>query len=263
MSGRASLVLAVLPFALLAAIYLYGSAARHAENPDDKVMPTVGQLADGIWRAAFEADRKGEYRLWVDTKASLRRLAIGLGLAALVGLAVGLNIGVLPIARAATYPFLIFFAKIPPLALLPILFILFGVEEKAKIILIFVGVAPVIAIDMYLRAREIPYEQVVKALTLGASQPEVIYKVVLPQIFPKLLSAVRLSLGPAWLFLIAAESIAADVGLGYRIFVVRRYMAMDVIIPYVFWITFLGYLMDLALRLWMRWGFRWVGEGEK
>ncbi len=57
----------------------------------------------------------------------------------------------------------------------------------------------------------------------------------------------RLSLGPAFLFLISAEAIAADAGLGYRIFLVRRYLAMDVILPYVAWITLLAYLMDFAL----------------
>ena len=55
----------------------------------------------------------------------------------------------------------------------------------------------------------------------------------------------RLALGPAWLFLIAAEAIASESGLGYRIFLVRRYLAMDVILPYVAWITLLAFLIDL------------------
>jgi NitT/TauT family transport system permease protein len=61
----------------------------------------------------------------------------------------------------------------------------------------------------------------------------VVYRVILPQVMPRLLDAVRISLGAAWLFLIAAEAIASTDGLGYRIFLVRRYLAMDVIIPYV------------------------------
>ena len=64
---------------------------------------------------------------------------------------------------------------------------------------------------------------------------------------PRLIDLLRLSLGPAWLFLIAAEAIAAEVGLGYRIFLVRRYLAMDVILPYVAWITLLAVAIDLAL----------------
>jgi NitT/TauT family transport system permease protein len=66
---------------------------------------------------------------------------------------------------------------------------------------------------------------------------------------PRLLDAVRLSLASAWLFLIAAEAIAATEGLGYRIFLMRRYLAMDVILPYVAWIALLAFLLDLLLRL--------------
>jgi NitT/TauT family transport system permease protein len=98
------------------------------------------------------------------------------------------------------------------------------------------------------RVRELPKEQLIKAQTLDASTWQIVVRVVLPQVTPRLLDAVRLSLGAAWLFLIAAEAIASTEGLGYRIFLVRRYLAMDVIIPYVIWITFLAYLMDLALR---------------
>ncbi|MEE4476121.1 ABC transporter permease, partial [Escherichia coli] len=70
----------------------------------------------------------------------------------------------------------------------------------------------------------------------------------------------RLQLGPAWLFLIAAEAIASDSGLGYRIFLVRRYLAMDVIIPYVAWITLLAFLIDVGLRVLQRRAFPWFAS---
>ncbi len=68
---------------------------------------------------------------------------------------------------------------------------------------------------------------------------------VLPQILPRLITCLRLQLGPARLFLIAAEAISADSGLGYRIFLVRRYLSMDVIFPYVMWITLLAVLTNV------------------
>jgi len=83
-------------------------------------------------------------------------------------------------------------------------------------------------------------------------------RVALPQLAPRLVQAVRLSLGPAWLFLIAAEAIAATEGLGYRIFLVRRYLAMDVILVYVVWITVLAALMDFGLRRLSAWAFPWA-----
>ena len=254
-----SVSLTVLPFALLIGFYLWGSAVRHRENDQDKVMPTVTELVKGFVDSATKPDRSGEYRLWIDTKASLKRVFVGVGLAAVVGLFMGLNMGLFPSFEALCYPFVLFMAKIPPLALLPILFIAFGVEEVAKIVLIFVGTVFVIAMDMYLKVREIPKQQIIKGRTLGASDLEIVYKIVLPQIFPRLLDSVRLTLGGAWLFLIAAESIAATEGLGFRVFLVRRYMAMNVIIPYVLWITAIAYLMDLTLRLIVR-RFRWFGR---
>jgi NitT/TauT family transport system permease protein len=83
-------------------------------------------------------------------------------------------------------------------------------------------------------------------------------RVVLPQVMPRLIDAVRLSLGPAFLFLISAEAIAAESGLGYRIFLVRRFLAMDVILPYVAWITLLAYVMDTALGWLSRAAFPWA-----
>ncbi len=251
-------LLAVVPFVVIVGGYLLASQARLAENPDDKLLPAASSMVRAVQRLAFEEDkRSGEYLFWTDTTASLRRLFIGIGLAATTGLAVGLNMGLFPGFRGLLQPVVTFLSIIPPLAILPILFISFGVGETAKVVLIFVGTVFVITRDVFLSVRALPREQITKALTLGASQLAVVYRVVLPQIFPRLLDTVRLTLGAGWLFLIAAEAVAATSGLGYRIFLVRRYLAMDVIIPYVLWITFLGFLLDFALRRFVARRFAW------
>ena len=115
---------------------------------------------------------------------------------------------------------------------------------------------------MTLAVASLPRKQLIKAQSLGASTWQVALRVVLPQVMPRLIEAVRLSLGPAFLFLISAEAIAADVGLGYRIFLMRRYLAMDVILPYVAWITLLSYVMDYALAQLARRGFPWAYAAE-
>ena len=128
-----------------------------------------------------------------------------------------------------------------------------------------------------LRARS-PDEEVTRDAVLGrlagetppdvvvcvadATNLRLILRLVLPQLMPRLLISLRLVLGSAWLFLIAAEAIASTDGLGYRIFLVRRYMAMDVILPYVAWIPLLAWLMDLGLRQLTRLCFPWY-EGAK
>ena len=125
-------------------------------------------------------------------------------------------------------------------------------------LLILIGVTPVIVRDLALRTMELPPEQLIKAQTLGASTWQLILRVVLPQTWPRLIDALRLSLGSAWLFLIASEAIASTDGLGYRIFLVRRYLAMDVILPYVAWITLLAFGMDAMLRLVRSRAFPWA-----
>lgn len=249
-TGRTgTLVLGVLPFLLIVAAYLVGSDLRLAANPNDKLLPSFASFGAAIQQIAFEPDaRSGDILLWKDTASSLQRLLTGILISAALALAAGILIGVIPRVRAALAPLVAVLSLIPPLAILPILFIVFGLGEVSKIVLIVIGITPFLIRDLALRTGEIPQEQLVKAQTLGASTWLVILRVVLPQILPRLIDAVRLSLGAAWLFLIAAEAIAATDGLGYRIFLVRRYLAMDIILPYVAWITLLAFVFDALLR---------------
>lgn len=248
-SRGGALALGALPFLLLIAVYLFGSATRLAENPDDKLLPAPSALVATLKSYAVEEDRRsGQVLWWRDTGASMQRLLIALGISALIGIIGGLAIGALPVVRSLLGPFVAALAMIPPLAILPVLFIVLGLGEVAKIALIVFGVAPCIVRDVSLRAGELPKEQLIKAQTLGASSWLLATRVILPQLWPRLIDALRLTLGSAWLFLIAAEAIASTEGLGYRIFLVRRYLAMDVILPYVIWITLLAYTMDWLLR---------------
>jgi len=262
-SSRLRLILGLLPLVVLICAYLTVSYARLQANPREKLTPSVSQMVSAVRAMAFTKDeRTDSYLMLSDTVSSVKRLAVGLGSAALVGLFAGINMGMLPGMGATFLPVITFLSIVPPLAILPILFILFGVGELGKVMLIFLGSVFIITRDMYYTTRTIPREQIVKSLTLGASQIEVVYRIVLPQIMPRLLVAVRLSLGAAWLFLIASEAIASTDGLGYRIFLVRRYLAMDVIIPYVLWVTLLGFLMDTGLRFLVSWGYPWYEAGR-
>jgi len=256
------LFIGLLPFVLLLLVYIVASDARLEANPNDKLLPAFSQMGDAIDRMALEpSKRTGEYLFWVDTASSLKRLAMGVAIAASIGLAVGLLTGALPLINASMSPLLTVVSLIPPLAILPVLFIVFGLGELSKVMLIALGITPFIARDLQRRTQEIPSEQLVKAQTLGANTSQIIVRVLLPQLMPKLIDAVRLSLGAGWLFLIAAEAIASTDGLGYRIFLVRRYMSMDVILPYVAWITLLAFLFDWLLASVSRRLFPWNVQG--
>lgn len=243
-----NLLLGILPFVLLFIVYVVASDARLAENANDKLLPSFSQMGDAISNLAFEpSKRSGEYLFWQDTLSSLYRLGLGIFIAAMLGFTIGLLTGAIPTLYSPLAPLLTVISLVPPMALLPVLFIVFGLGEVSKVALIVIGVAPFIARDIQRCTQEIPLEQLVKAQTLGASTWQILVRVLIPQLLPRLINAVRLSLGAGWLFLIAAEAIASTDGLGYRIFLVRRYMSMDVILPYVAWITLLAFLFDWLL----------------
>jgi NitT/TauT family transport system permease protein len=259
----ARLVLPAIPFVLLIALYAFGSILRHAGNPDDKLLPGFASLAAAVQRVAIDPDKRtGAIVLWSDTAASLTRLGAGIFFATIVSLVLGLTVGLLPYLRVLLSPFIAVLSMIPPLAILPILFIVFGLGEESKIVLIVVGIAPFMTRDLALRVAELPAEQLIKAQTLGATTWQILLRVVAPQMVPRLIDSVRLSLGAAWLYLIASEAIAAESGLGYRIFLMRRYLAMDVILPYVAWITLLAFLSDYLLRRLQGWLFPWFAEAR-
>jgi NitT/TauT family transport system permease protein len=246
-------------FVLLIAAYLVGSSIRLAANPDDKLLPSLSQMAAAVYAMAFQPEqRSGDYLLWSDTEASLARLLGGIAISAMLALVIGIPMGLIPRARATLAAFVTAICLIPPITILPILFIVFGLGETSKVMLIVIGTAPYMVRTIAQGVNEIPSEQIVKGLTLGASTWQMILRVALPQIMPKLITAIRLGLGPAWIFLISAEAIASTGGLGYRIFLVRRYLSMDVILPYVAWITLIAFVLDRLLLLYSRKRYRWA-----
>ena len=251
-------LLALLPFVILLLLYLINSEARLVLNPNDKMLPSFPTIFDSIARMAFEPSRRtGEYLLLADTLSSLRLLLMGVGISAALGLSVGLLNGGIPLFRTPVSPVVTALSLIPPMAILPILFIVFGLGDLAKVMLIVIGICPILIRDLQLKTLSLPEEQLIKAQTLGATSWQILLRMMLPQVLPRLFEAVRLTLGSAWLFLIAAEAIAATEGLGYRIFLVRRYLDMSVILPYVFWITLLAFAMDWILKVTARKAFPW------
>ena len=269
--------LMLIPFVVVLGVYIFGSHYRLSENPRDKIMPAISTMVNSTIEIAIEPNHmiRGykapttvwgkikaipEGKLFNDIEASLMRLVIAVALAAIVGLLLGMNMALFPGMASLLNPFITFFSNIPALALMPILLILLGTGDLTKIMLIFLGIVFTIIRDIFRATNDVPKEQITKALSLGATQLEVVYKIILPQIMPALLSTVRLSLGSAWLFLIAGEAVVSMDGLGYRIYLVKRYLAMHIIIPYVFTITGLAYLLDWILKKTICWLYPWYAE---
>ena len=269
-----TLLLSWFLFTLGICLYFYTSQKRHQGNPEDRIMPTVSQMVHGMSDATLKPAEDDDSAvpenaslrqrffasmLWKDTVATSRRFIISI-LLLIPAVVLGLHMGLFPYVGVFFLRFVLFFDKIVALSLLPILFIVFGIDELSKIMLIVVGVAPTIILDTFNLTKGVPNEQVVKAFTLGAGDFDVAYRVVLRQIAPRVLNSIRLNLKSVMLFLFAGEMIASTDGLAYRIALLRRHMGMDVIIPYVLWVALLLFLVDLTMRVVNRKLYPWFQE---
>ncbi len=250
-------------FAAGIALYFYTAHNRHVENPEDKVVPGLAQLGQGLADSVLKPDSEQEApddqaslslakkfftsMLWTDTVASARRFVWAI-LLLIPAVMLGLHMGMFPIFGKFFLRFILFFDKIIALSVLPILFIAFGIDELSKIMLIVIGVTPTIILDTFNLAKSVPQEQIVKGFTLGAQDFGVTYRIVLRQIMPRVLNSIRLNLKAIMLFLFAGEMIASQDGLAFRIALLRRHMGMNVIIPYVLWVALLLFLVDLTMR---------------
>jgi NitT/TauT family transport system permease protein len=268
-----AMVLSWTLFVTFIALYLYIAGVRHRDNPEERVTPTIAQMARGMMDAALKPaeddeqpavegsllQRFGSSMLWKDTKATSRRFIYSMILL-VPAVLLGLHMGLFPYVGAFFLRFVLFFDKIVALSLLPILFIAFGIDELAKVMLIVIGVTPTIILDTFNLTRGVPSEQVVKAFTLGAGDFDTAYRVVLKQIMPRVLNSIRLNLKAVMLFLFAGEMIASTDGLAFRIALLRRHMGMDVIIPYVLWVALLLFLVDWGMRMLNRKLHPWFQE---
>jgi NitT/TauT family transport system permease protein len=250
-------------FAAGIALYFYTSHNRHIENPEDKVVPSLRQLGQGMTDAFLKPDSEQEdagpadpsllrrfftSMLWTDTVASSKRFAWAMVLL-IPAVLLGLHMGMFPVIGQFFLRFILFFDKIIALSVLPILFIAFGIDELSKVMLIVIGVTPTIILDSFNLTKSVPPEQIVKGFTLGAHDFGVTYRIVLKQIMPRILNSIRLNLKSIMLFLFAGEMIASQDGLAFRIALLRRHMGMNVIIPYVLWVALLLFLVDLTMRV--------------
>jgi len=249
-SRQYATVLSLLAIGLLVVGYTWLSHRQHQRNPDDTTIPSWKQLAGGVQQAVEVNKRSGERWLVQDLKASGFRLACGLvsGIAAAVAL--GMFMGCYSPAEAFFHPPLALLAQIPPTAALAVFFVLAGTGDPMFVSMIGFGILPALAMSVFLAVKEFPEELQFKAYTLGASHFEVIWSILFQYVLPKLLDAIRLCIGPAMVYLIAAEMVVGDVGFGYRIRLQSKLLNMSVVYPYLALLAGFGFFAD--------WGLRWL-----
>ncbi len=213
-------------------------------------------------------------------RASFNRLFLGTVAGAALAFVVGLAMGCWAPAEAFFSPPVSFLAKIPPTAMLAVYFVVFGIDqfrilnftdwgipysgipvEPLFVAMIAFGIFPTLAQSIGQAARkDVTEHAIYKAYTLGATHLEVIWEVVYKQILPRIIESLRLQVGPAMVFLIAAEMVLADVGFGYRLRIQSRLLNMSVVYTYLMMLGTIGLIIDWALSFLRRKLCPWFGD---
>jgi NitT/TauT family transport system permease protein len=200
--------------------------------------------------------------LWRDMLDSLRRVAIGFGAAAVIGIPLGLTLGWYPAANQVVNPLLQILRPISPIAWIPVAIILLGVGDHAATSLIFLGALFPIVVACVDGVSNVPSVFRLAGRNFGLSPVRLLTRVVFPAALPKIIVGLRIALGIAWLVVVAAEMIAVDSGLGYLVIDSRnsgkRY---DLVVAAMLMIGLIGLILDTAFRQLekiksVRWGFR-------
>lgn len=187
-------------------------------------------------------------RLLGDIYLSTQRVVIGVVLGTLCAVPVGFVLGWYRRVRQFVDPVINFFRALPPIALIPLVIVYFGIGELAKIIILFYASFFAAVIVMYEGISQISPIFVRVSRTLGATDAEIFRKVIVPLTVPHMLTALRVALGVAWATLVASELIAARQGLGALIQDASSFFQLDVIYVGIICIGFIALAMDLLLR---------------
>ena len=187
-------------------------------------------------------------RLPLDVWMSTERVFVGVFLGVLAAVPVGFAIGWYRGVRTFVDPLINFFRALPPIALIPLVIVYFGIGEIAKVAILFYASFFAGVIVMVEGIGQISPIYVRVARTLGASDAEIFAKVVVPLAVPHILTAIRVALGVAWATLVASELIAARQGLGALIQDASSFFQLDIVYVGIICIGLIALAMDLALR---------------
>ena len=155
-------------------------------------------------------------------------------------------------------PLLDFIRYMPAVAFIPLVMIWVGIDEGSKIAIIFIGTFFQMVLMVAEDVRRVPLAQIEAAQTMGAKRGEIVSLVILQSAKPALLDTLRITMGWAWTYLVVAELVAANSGLGYAILKAQRFLQTDKIFAGIILIGLIGLVTDQLFRLVHRKSFPWL-----
>lgn len=199
--------------------------------------------------------------LLIDMYISIFRIFMGFIIAVIIGVPLGILTGTFKSCEAFIQPTTEFIRYMPVPAFIPLIMVWVGIGESAKITVIFIGtlfqLIPMVADNI----RSVHDDLVNAGYTLGANRRQVIFKILIPGMMPKLMDTLRMMMGWAWTYLVVAEIVAANSGLGYSILKAQRFLKTDVIFMGILVIGILGLITDRAFAWINKKLFKWAEGG--
>lgn len=196
--------------------------------------------------------------LMEDVGISVYRVTAAFGLAALLAVPLGLMAGSFAPVQAALQPLMEFSRYLPAVAFVPLVLLWVGIDEGSKITIIWIGTFFQMVLMVTDDVRRVPQTQLDAALTLGADRRELMSLVMLKSALPDIVNTLRVTMGWAWTYLVVAELVAANSGLGYSILKAQRFLQTETIFAGILLIGVLGLAMDQLFRLLHRMLFPWI-----
>ncbi|MFO1088159.1 MAG: ABC transporter permease [Hyphomicrobiales bacterium] len=238
--------------AMAVALLLFWEFAARAQWIAPQFLPSPSRVIAAMWTMITTQDL-----LWHAFISTVRVWGAFL-LAAVMAIPIGILMSSYRIIGASLEPIIDFIRYLPVPALVPLSIIWFGVGEETKIFLLWLGtffqLVLLVADDM----RRVPHEYVEIAFTLGAKPRQVLTDVALRAMAPTLVDNLRITLGWCWTYLVIAEIVAADSGLGFVIWSARRFVKTPEVMAGVLMIGLIGLITDQLLRLLHRRLFRYL-----
>ncbi|MGR3615121.1 MAG: ABC transporter permease [Paracoccaceae bacterium] len=200
------------------------------------------------------------YTLLEHTRYSLQRVLLGFLFGALIGIPIGYAMGLTGWARGWFDPIVEFMRPIPPLALIPLIIIWFGIGEVGKVVLLFLAALWIMIIAARSGVSGVAIAKVHAAYSLGASKWQILSKVIVPNSLPDIFTGARVAMGVCWGTVVAAELVAANVGLGKMIVTASKFQLTDIIIVGIIVIGVIGFAIEVGMRALENWLIPWKGK---